>query len=295
MSQDSTINKFDVFINFVKLYYTTLMKKPSDLSKSFYSNLSTCGRGKTSNQQSYRSAKGIQEIEKLIEEYHPLSKIKIHTMDWQETINNAILISTFGSCINVGSKDSKLFSHNIFLYPQDKSYFVMNDIMRFIEDNTDDQTQSTDQTSSKSFDSNVEIADDQEDDSLKVSVNPTSSKNADNSNGTSINQKPSSNSSLVYDTNIHSNVQPKNTNIEVNNNPKNKTVPNNITNNGMEDSSHNTNNPKSSSHNPPKGNQKDSSNSPRNNNYKGNNYNPNYGRSGRGNRGSSRGNRYNNN
>jgi hypothetical protein len=306
MSQESTdtVNKFDVFVKFVKMYYTTLMKNPGKLSTTFYSNDSTCGRGHTGDQLSYKSAKGIKEIEELIEEYHPLSKIKILTMDWQETINNAILISTIGSSINIGSKEKKLFSHNIFLYPSEKSYFVMNDILRFVEDNSDDFTQSTDQASSKSLDSTAEKVNDKKEEttvssnpSLDSKKTPTSSKIADNSLGTSsINQNPSSNTSLAHDTNLKTESNQKDLNKVTNN--TNKTASNNSSNVTPKSNVNNT------QINSTQGDTREKGDNPRNNNstqgdsrdnsrynYKGN-YNPDPSRRGGRNRG--RGNRYNN-
>jgi len=145
MSEESLLG---LTIKFVRDYYKILMNKPTQLSSQFYSDYSICSRGFTSDQNTLKSAQGLEEIQKLIDEFHPKSKINIVTIDHQSTLNDAVLISTIGEISY--SKVTQKFTQNFILVPNkgnnSQSYYIQNDILRFFDSYSIQSTEQERQT-----------------------------------------------------------------------------------------------------------------------------------------------------
>lgn len=74
----------------------------------------------------------IQAIDAEIQSYGSL-KADIKFVDAQESYNGGVIVLVTGSMIN--ADDSRRgFTQTFFLAPQDKGFFVLNDMFRYVED-----------------------------------------------------------------------------------------------------------------------------------------------------------------
>lgn len=114
---------------FVGQYYHFLQKNP-DVSHQFYTDASTMIRyDGTSNE----SASGMAEIHNLIINLN-FTKIEIKTANSLKSLNGGVLVMVTGL---VQAKDficRRKFVETFFLAPQEKGYFVLNDIFLLLEE-----------------------------------------------------------------------------------------------------------------------------------------------------------------
>ncbi|AQK52828.1 Nuclear transport factor 2 (NTF2) family protein with RNA binding (RRM-RBD-RNP motifs) domain [Zea mays] len=115
---------------FVQQYYLVLHQSP-DLVYRFYQEASRLGRP-----ASAAGAAGMDSVttmeaigEKIME--MDVSKAEIRTVDSQESLGGGVTVLVTG---HLTGRDGvrREFSQSFFLAPQEKGYFVLNDMFRFV-------------------------------------------------------------------------------------------------------------------------------------------------------------------
>lgn len=121
---------------FVQQFYHILHHSPH-LVHRFYLESSHLGRADDAGEM--KSVTTMQAInEKMLEMDYSEFSAEIKTVDAQESLNGGVIVLVTGY---LTGKDlvKKDFTQSFFLAPQDKGYFVLNDIFRYV-DETDHQT-----------------------------------------------------------------------------------------------------------------------------------------------------------
>lgn len=117
---------------FVQKYYTHLYEKPAEVYR-FYLEESVLGRPGLDggDMVSVKSLKAIND--QIMSVDYQNSKIQILTADSQASLKNAVVTLVAGL---VTDKDGgrKSFTQSFFLVPQNGSYFVLNDVFRYVSD-----------------------------------------------------------------------------------------------------------------------------------------------------------------
>ncbi|GMH20402.1 hypothetical protein Nepgr_022243 [Nepenthes gracilis] len=114
---------------FVRQYYTILHQSPA-LVYRFYQDTSKLGRPGDNGDMS--STTTMDAINEKIKSYGAL-KADIKFVDAQESYNLGVIVLVTGDMIK--EDDSRRhFTQTFFLAPQDKGYFVLNDLFRYVED-----------------------------------------------------------------------------------------------------------------------------------------------------------------
>ncbi|KAG9313626.1 hypothetical protein JVU11DRAFT_5958 [Chiua virens] len=140
MSTPSTIHQnvapSEVGWQFVPQYYTFVNKQPNRLH-CFYNKTSTFIHG--TEGEDVKPCFGQQEIHNKITSIgFQDCKVYIHSVDAQSSANGGIIIQVIGEMSNHGDPWRK-FVQTFFLAEQPNGYFVLNDIFRFLkEDSVDD-------------------------------------------------------------------------------------------------------------------------------------------------------------
>ncbi|RCV06471.1 hypothetical protein SETIT_1G165100v2 [Setaria italica] len=114
---------------FVQQYYLVLHQSP-DLVYRFYQDDSRVGRpASAAGMESVTTMKAISE--KIME--MDVAKAEIRTVDSQESLERGVTVLVTG---HLTGRDGvrREFSQSFFLAPQEKGYFVLNDIFRFVGD-----------------------------------------------------------------------------------------------------------------------------------------------------------------
>ncbi|KAJ8447914.1 hypothetical protein Cgig2_012049 [Carnegiea gigantea] len=113
---------------FATQYYQILEQSPA-LVYRFYQNTSKLGRPDGTGAMG--STTTMDAINEKIQSYGSL-KAEVKYVDAQESYNGGVIVLVIGSMINVdGSRRG--FTQTFFLAPQDKGYYVLNDIFRYLE------------------------------------------------------------------------------------------------------------------------------------------------------------------
>ncbi|CAN6447256.1 unnamed protein product [Victoria cruziana] len=116
---------------FVHQYYHILHQSP-DLVFRFYQDSSKLGRPDEGGGMSIVTT--TQEInEKILSMDYSDFMAEIKTVDAQDSLDGGVPVLVTGDLI---SKDNvkKNFTQSFFLAPQDRGYYVLNDIFRFVEE-----------------------------------------------------------------------------------------------------------------------------------------------------------------
>ncbi|CAA7049881.1 unnamed protein product [Microthlaspi erraticum] len=114
---------------FIIQYYNRLYESPSDVHK-FYLEDSVLGRpGLDGEMVSVESLKAINE--QIMSFVHQYSKIQILSVDSQLSLNNGIVTLVAGVMIGEDGGRKK-FTQTFFLVPHKGSYFVRNDVFRYM-------------------------------------------------------------------------------------------------------------------------------------------------------------------
>lgn len=116
---------------FVHQYYHILHQSP-ELVHRFYQDISKLGRPEENGNMS--SVTTMQAInEKILSLDYGEYRAELKTVDAQESFNGGVTVLVTGY---LTGKDnvSRNFTQSFFLAPQDKGYFVLNDIFRYMED-----------------------------------------------------------------------------------------------------------------------------------------------------------------
>ncbi|KAG5350800.1 hypothetical protein C0989_009228 [Termitomyces sp. Mn162] len=120
---------------FVPQYYTFVNKQPDRLH-CFYTKASTFIHGTEGEEGS--PCFGQQEIHNKITSIgFEDCKVFIHSVDAQSSANGGIIIQVIGEMSNHGEPWRK-FAQTFFLAEQPNGYFVLNDIFRFLKEETVD-------------------------------------------------------------------------------------------------------------------------------------------------------------
>ncbi|KAH0835849.1 hypothetical protein J3R83DRAFT_9718 [Lanmaoa asiatica] len=118
---------------FVPQYYTYVNKQPNRLH-CFYTKTSTFIHG--TEGEEVKPCFGQQEIHNKITSIgFQDCKVFIHSVDAQSSANGGIIIQVIGEMSNHGDPWRK-FVQTFFLAEQPNGYFVLNDIFRFLKEDT---------------------------------------------------------------------------------------------------------------------------------------------------------------
>ncbi|KDQ09038.1 hypothetical protein BOTBODRAFT_537772 [Botryobasidium botryosum FD-172 SS1] len=118
---------------FVPQYYTFVNKQPHRLH-CFYTKNSTFIHG--TEGEDGKPCYGQQEIHnKILSIGFQDCKVFIHSVDAQSSANGGIIIQVIGEMSNNGDPWRK-FAQTFFLAEQPNGYFVLNDIFRFLKEET---------------------------------------------------------------------------------------------------------------------------------------------------------------
>ncbi|GMY33851.1 putative G3BP-like protein [Fagus crenata] len=116
---------------FVHQYYLILHQSP-ELVHRFYQDDSKLGRMEGNGTMSITTS--MQAInEKILSLHYGELVAEILTVDAQDSFNGGVLVLVTGY---LTAKDSlrRKFTQSFFLAPQDKGYFVLNDVFRYVDD-----------------------------------------------------------------------------------------------------------------------------------------------------------------
>jgi len=144
---------------FVPQYYQFVNKEPERLH-CFYGKTSTFVHG-TEGEDAHtchgQQVTNVQRVPRNLQDLITLSfsqeihseitkigfqdcKIFIHSVDAQSSVNNGIVIQVIGEMSNKDESEWRKFVQTFFLAEQPNGYFVLNDIFRFLkEDTVDDE------------------------------------------------------------------------------------------------------------------------------------------------------------
>ncbi|GMI66413.1 hypothetical protein like AT5G43960 [Hibiscus trionum] len=120
---------FQVGSYFVGQYYQVLRQQP-DIVHQFYSDASSMIRV---DGDSSESASSMMQIHTLAMSLN-FTAIEIKTINSLDSWNGGVLVMVSGSVKIKDFNGRRKFVQTFFLAPQDKGYFVLNDIFQFIDD-----------------------------------------------------------------------------------------------------------------------------------------------------------------
>ncbi|KAI8325278.1 hypothetical protein GQ54DRAFT_254919 [Martensiomyces pterosporus] len=121
---------------FAQEYYTIMNKDPSQMH-CFYAKKSTCIHGTEGDV--VKQANGQQEIHAAISaEDFKGCKVLVTNVDTLPSINGSILVQVIGEMSN-NEQPSRRFAQTFFLAEQKGGYYVHNDILRYLKDDTEDR------------------------------------------------------------------------------------------------------------------------------------------------------------
>ncbi|XP_071720606.1 nuclear transport factor 2-like [Rutidosis leptorrhynchoides] len=116
---------------FVQQYYHILHQSPG-LVHRFYQDISKVGRPEEDGSLSITTT--MEEINsKILSLNYDEFKAEIKSVDSQESLNGGVTVLVTG-CLTGKDNVLRKFAQSFFLAPQDKGYFVLNDMFRYIED-----------------------------------------------------------------------------------------------------------------------------------------------------------------
>ncbi|KAH9941156.1 uncharacterized protein BXZ73DRAFT_41982 [Epithele typhae] len=131
MTNTSSVNPSEVGWQFVPQYYTFVNKHPNRLH-CFYTKESTFIHG--TEGEDGTPCFGQQEIHNKITSIgFQDCKVFIHSVDAQSSANGGIIIQVIGEMSNKGEAWRK-FVQTFFLAEQPNGYYVLNDIFRFLKE-----------------------------------------------------------------------------------------------------------------------------------------------------------------
>ncbi|KAI9067868.1 NTF2-like protein [Trametes sanguinea] len=142
MTNNTSVNPSEVGWQFVPQYYTFVNKHPNRLH-CFYNKSSTFIHG--TEGEDGKPCFGQQEIHNKITSIgFQDCKVFIHSVDAQSSANGGIIIQVIGEMSNKGEAWRK-FVQTFFLAEQPNGYFVLNDIFRFLKEESVDEGDEQDQ------------------------------------------------------------------------------------------------------------------------------------------------------
>ncbi|GAV61442.1 NTF2 domain-containing protein/RRM_6 domain-containing protein [Cephalotus follicularis] len=127
----SAHNPEEVGIAFVQQYYSILPTSPESVHK-FYQEGSVLSRpGVDSVMTTASTLKGINDI--ILSLDYPNYHVEIFSADSQDSYMNGVFVLVTG-CLTGKDDVSRKFTQSFFLAPQDRGYYVLNDIFRYVEE-----------------------------------------------------------------------------------------------------------------------------------------------------------------
>ncbi|KDP26467.1 hypothetical protein JCGZ_17625 [Jatropha curcas] len=114
---------------FVGQYYQVLQQQP-DLVHQFYADTSTMIR---IDGDATESASTMLQIHTLVTSLN-FTAIEIKTINSLESWNGGVLVMVSGSVKNKDFSGRRKFVETFFLAPQEKGYFVLNDMFQFLDE-----------------------------------------------------------------------------------------------------------------------------------------------------------------
>ncbi|KAK1569301.1 hypothetical protein Q3G72_035139 [Acer saccharum] len=132
MQQAPTTPTADIVGNaFVHQYYLILHQSP-ELVHRFYQDVSKLGRPEEDGAMSMTTTMQAINNKILSLDYGEFTA-EITTVDAQESYNGGVLVLVTGYLTGKDNERRK-FTQSFFLAPQDKGYFVLNDVFRYVDD-----------------------------------------------------------------------------------------------------------------------------------------------------------------
>ncbi|KAK4742816.1 hypothetical protein SAY87_000817 [Trapa incisa] len=128
-SYSGPVTAVEVGSYFVGQYYQMLKEHP-DLAHQFYNELSSMVRV---DGDSSESASSLLQIHTLLMSLN-LNTIEIKTINTLESWNGGIVVMVSGLVKTKDFSNKRKFVQTFFLAPQEKGYFVLNDIFQFLEE-----------------------------------------------------------------------------------------------------------------------------------------------------------------
>lgn len=117
---------------FVEQYYHILHHSP-DMVHKFYQESSFISRPDEDGVMiTVTTMKGINE--KICSLDYTAYKAEIKTADTQESYKDGVIVLVTGCLIKKEDNQRKKFIQSFFLAPQDKGYFVFNDVFRYVDE-----------------------------------------------------------------------------------------------------------------------------------------------------------------
>lgn len=117
---------------FVDQYYHILHASP-ELVHRFYQDTSVLTRPDING--AMKSVTTMQDIDAMILSLdYKNYKAEIKSADAQESFSGGVMVLVTG-CLTGEDHMQKKFAQSFFLAPQDKGYFVLNDVFRYVEEN----------------------------------------------------------------------------------------------------------------------------------------------------------------
>ncbi|CAI8610145.1 unnamed protein product [Vicia faba] len=117
---------------FVEQYYHILHQSP-DLVHRFYQDSSLLSRSDSNGvMKTVTTTKAINET--IVSLNYEDCTAEIKTADTQESHENGVIVLVTG-CLTGKDNVRRKFAQTFFLAPQDKGYYVLNDVFRYIEEN----------------------------------------------------------------------------------------------------------------------------------------------------------------
>ncbi|KAK7678482.1 hypothetical protein QCA50_018542 [Cerrena zonata] len=148
----SAVNPSEVGWQFVPQYYTFVNKQPGRLH-CFYTKASTFIHG-TEGEDGKPCFGQLEIHEKITSIGFQDCKVFIHSVDAQSSANGGIIIQVIGEMSNNGEPWRK-FVQTFFLAEQPNGYFVLNDIFRFLKEETVEEDQTSEFDGSQAQDAPV--------------------------------------------------------------------------------------------------------------------------------------------
>eukprot|EP01103_Thecamoeba_quadrilineata_P011725 TRINITY_DN2853_c0_g1_i1.p1 TRINITY_DN2853_c0_g1~~TRINITY_DN2853_c0_g1_i1.p1 ORF type:complete len:461 (-),score=96.03 TRINITY_DN2853_c0_g1_i1:81-1463(-) len=129
-------------LKFVKDFFTTLSNNPEDIHH-YYKDDSVFSFGYEGKNVQAENYKGSQNIlQKRLSFASHGCLVSLAFIDSQYTINDGVLVMVSGTLNKIG-QSRRSFMETFLLVPQNRRYFVLNDLLRFTkDDNTSFQEQS---------------------------------------------------------------------------------------------------------------------------------------------------------
>ncbi|XP_022011270.1 nuclear transport factor 2 isoform X1 [Helianthus annuus] len=117
---------------FVEQYYHILHHSP-DMVHKFYQDMSFISRpDEDGSMITVTTMKGIND--KICSLDYTAYKAEIKTADAQESYKDGVIVLVTGFLTRKEDNQRKKFIQSFFLAPQDKGYFVLNDVFRYVDE-----------------------------------------------------------------------------------------------------------------------------------------------------------------